>query len=67
MTRPPSPKVKAAGGLPEKISAEFGLTTSALKVSAIARTSLCECIVAFGFPVVPEVNASMQVSLASES
>ena len=67
ISRAPSPKVKANGGLPAKMSAAVGCTIAAQKESAIASTSRWKCMVAFGLPVVPEVNASMQTSSAAVS
>ncbi len=58
----PSPKVKASGGLAANRSRGTGWRTWREKVSAMARTSRWKCIVAFGLPVVPEVNASMHTS-----
>ena len=59
---PPSPKVNAYGGVPVKTSSAEGCSTCRENVSQIDSTSRWKCIVAFGRPVVPEVNASMQTS-----
>ena len=66
-TRPPSPKVKASGGVPVKTSSAVGRSTWRENVSAMASTSRWKCIVAFGRPVVPEVKASSATSSAAVS
>jgi hypothetical protein len=65
--RPPSPKVKASGGLPMKTSSGAARSTWVGKQTQLAITSRWKCIVAFGWPVVPEVKASRQVSVAAVS
>lgn len=59
---PPSPKVNASGGLPMNTSSAVAFNTCGGKHTQLAITSRWKCIVAFGWPVVPEVNASRQVS-----
>ncbi len=66
-SRPPSPNVKASGGVPMKTSSGTGRTRCLENVSAIARTSRWKCIVALGRPVVPEVKASSATSSAEVS
>ena len=65
--RPPRPKVKASGGLPMKTSSAFARSTCGGKQTQLAITSRWKCIVAFGWPVVPEVKANRQVSSAAVS
>ena len=64
---PPRPKVKASGGLPMKTSFSSARSTCSGKQTQLAITSRWKCIVAFGWPVVPEVKASRQVSSAAVS
>ena len=59
---PPSPNVKAYGGVPVNTSSGDGRSTWREKVSQIASTSRWKCMVAFGRPVVPEVKASSATS-----
>ncbi len=61
---PPRPNVKAYGGVPVNTSSGDGRSTCREKVSQIASTSRWKCMVAFGRPVVPEVNASSATSSA---
>ena len=67
ISSPPSPKVKASGGVPVKTSSAVGFSTWAEKVSAIASTSRWKCMVALGRPVVPDVKASRATSSAAVS
>ena len=58
---PPSPKVNAYGGVPVNTSSADGLQHAPGGVPRGSDiTSRWKCIVAFGRPVVPEVNASMR-------
>ena len=66
-SRPPSPKVKPSGGVPVNTSSGRGLMTCLEKVSAVASTSRWKCMATFGWPVVPEVDASMATSSAAVS
>lgn len=66
-SRPPSPKVKAMGGLPMKTSSAEGRSTWPGQQAQMASTSRWKCMVALGTPVVPEVKASRQVSSAAVS
>ena len=59
---PPSPKVKANGGVPVKTSSGDGWSTWRENVSQTASRSRWKCIVALGRPVVPEVKASIATS-----
>ncbi len=59
---PPSPKVKASGGLPMNTSSAPGLSTWRGQQAQAAITSRWKCIVPLGCPVVPEVKAIRQVS-----
>ncbi len=61
----PSPKVKAYGGVPANTSSVVGRSRKRENVSAFASTSRWKCMVAFGRPVVPEVNASSATSSAA--
>jgi len=65
VTSPPSPKVNPTGGVPAKISAGPAASTCRPNVSLMASTSRWKCMVAFGFPVVPEVGASRATSSAA--
>jgi hypothetical protein len=65
ITRPPRPNVNASGGVPANTSSLRGLTTCAENVSAMASTSRWKCMVAFGRPVVPDVNARSATSSAA--
>ena len=58
----PSPNVNANGGVPVNTSSGVGRSTWRENVSHTASTSRCRCIVAFGRPVVPDVNASRATS-----
>src|SRR5688572_28745202 len=62
---PPSPKVKATGGVPTKMSSLCALRIERGKRSHIATTSRWKCIVPLGLPVVPEVNAISATSSAA--
>ncbi len=64
-TRPPSPKVKASGGVPANRSSAVGRSRWCEKVSALASTSRWKCRVALGRPVVPEVKAISATSSAA--
>ncbi|MNX94459.1 hypothetical protein D3C86_1266890 [compost metagenome] len=64
---PPSPKVNASGGVPQKMSSAVGLSTWRGNRSHIASTSRWKCIVPLGWPVVPLVKAIRQVSSAAVS
>ena len=66
-TSPPSPNVNASGGVPMNTSSAVGFSTCLENVSALASTSRWKCIVAFGRPVVPDVNASRATSSAAVS
>ncbi len=66
-TRPPSPNVKASGGVPVNTSSGVGRSTCVENVSAFASTSRWKCMVAFGRPVVPDVKASSATSSAAVS
>ena len=66
-SRPPSPKVNASGGLPMKTSLGAARSTCRGQQAQAAITSRWKCIAAFGWPVVPEVKAMMQVSSAAVS
>ena len=59
--------MKASGGVPVKTSSAVGRSTCCENVSALASTSRWKCMVAFGRPVVPEVNASSATSSAAVS
>jgi hypothetical protein len=59
--------VKASGGLPRKTSLASARSTWSGKQTQLAITSRWKCIVAFGWPVVPEVKARRQVSSAAVS
>ena len=61
-SRPPSPNVKASGGLPVKMSSGVARSTDRGQQSQLAITSRWKCIVPFGWPVVPDVNAISAVS-----
>ena len=54
---PPSPNVKASGGLPMKTSSRVARSTCGGQQAAAAITSRWKCSVPFGTPVVPEVKA----------
>src|SRR5712664_1344838 len=62
---PPRPKVKASGGVPQKMSSLPTLRQERGKQSHIAITSRWKCIVPFGLPVVPEVKAISATSSAA--
>ena len=64
--RPPKPNVKASGGLPMKTSSARRAARAG-EADAGRHHVAMKCIVAFGTPVVPEVNASRQVSSAAVS
>ena len=64
---PPRPKVKARGGVPQKISFGRTLRIDCGKQSHIARMSRWKCIVPLGSPVVPEVKAISATSSAAVS
>src|SRR2546426_7535001 len=64
---PPSPNVKASGGLPQKISSAAGMRQERGKQSHIAITSRWKCTVPLGLPVVPEVKAISATSSAAVS
>ena len=66
-SRPPSPKVNARGGEPQKMSVSFAWRMCRGKQSQMASTSRCTCIVPFAFPVVPEVKAMSATSSAAVS
>ena len=59
---PPRPYVNASGGVPTNTSSGVGANDDGGNVSQIASTSRWKCIVPFGRPVVPDVNAIMQTS-----
>ena len=61
----PSPKVNASGGVPTNRSSGVGFSTCFENVSATASTSRWKCVVALGWPVVPEVKASSTTSSAA--
>ncbi len=54
--------MNASGGVPQKISSGWARSVDFGKQSHIAITSRWKCIVPFGSPVVPEVNAMMHGS-----
>src|ERR1700694_5138924 len=54
---PPSPKVNASGGVPQKMSSLGPFRQERGKQSHIGITSRWKCIVPLGLPVVPEVRA----------
>ena len=64
-SRPPRPKVKASGGLPMNTSSGRGRSTWRGQQAQAAITSRWKCIVALGWPVVPEVKANRQLSSAA--
>ena len=64
---PPSPNVKASGGLPVKTSSADARSVDIGQQSHAAIRSRWECIVPFGLPVVPDVKAITQVSSAAVS
>jgi len=64
---PPRPKVKAIGGVPQKMSSFDGMRQERGKASHIAITSRWKCIVPLGLPVVPEVKAMSATSSAAVS
>jgi hypothetical protein len=64
---PPSPKVKASGGLPMNTSSGLARSTCGGQQAQAAITSRWKCIVPLGTPVVPEVKAIRQVSSAAVS
>ena len=64
---PPSPKVNASGGVPQKTSSDCGRSTCRGNRSHIATMSRWKCIVPFGVPVVPEVNAISATSSCAVS
>ena len=64
---PPSPKVKASGGVPQNTSSFVAPRIERGKASHIATTSRWKCIVPLGLPVVPEVKAMSAVSSAAVS
>ena len=66
-SRPPSPNVKASGGLPMKRSSAVARSTCGGQQAHAAITSRWKCIVPLGWPVVPEVNAIRQTSSSAVS
>ena len=64
---PPSPNVNASGGLPVKTSSGDARSTWRGQQSHAAMMSRWKCIVPFGLPVVPDVNAISAVSSAAVS
>ena len=66
-SRPPSPNVKASGGLPMKRSSAFGRSTCGGQQAQAAITSRWKCIVPLGWPVEPDVNAIRQTSSSAVS
>ena len=54
--------MNASGGVPTKTSSGVGANDDGGNVSHTASTSRWKCIVPFGRPVVPDVNAIMQTS-----
>ena len=66
-SRPPSPKVNASGGEPVKRSSASRCSDVRGEQSQIASTSRWKCIVPFGSPVVPDVNAISATSSAAVS
>ena len=62
---PPSPNVNASGGLPVNTSSGVAFSVCFGQQSHAAITSRWKCIVPFGLPVVPDVNAISAVSVAS--
>ena len=59
---PPSPNVKASGGLPVNTSSAWARSVERGQQSQAASTSWWKCIVPFGWPVVPDVKAISAVS-----
>ncbi len=64
---PPNPNVNASGGLPVNRSSGEALSVERGKQAQAATTSRWKCIVPFGLPVVPDVNAMSAVSSAAVS
>ena len=67
VSSPPSPKVKASGGLPMNTSSPRARSTCGGQQALAASTSRWKCIAALGCPVVPEVKAIRQTSVAAVS